>query len=139
MLVDELNGQIKEAMKAKNKTRLDALRYLKSMLIENSTAKKPVPEMDIVISQYKKLNDSHQSYPEGSEQAVKIEAEIKIIAEFLPKQLDESEVKALIEEIAAKLENPQMGMIMKDLSPAIKGKFDGKQASTLVQNFLANK
>ena len=135
-LKDTISNEIKTAMKAKDKTRLNVLRYLKKLFIENDTSNKPIPVEDIVISHAKKTKDSLQLYPEGSDQQIEIQAELKVLAEFLPKQLTESEVNSFIEEIKSNYDQPNMGMIMKDLSPKIKGKFDGKKASQLVQAAL---
>lgn len=131
-----MNQKIKEAMKEKNKPKLEALRYLKAMLLENKTAKKPKEEMDVIIAHHKKLRDSISMYPEGSEQASKIIQEASFIEEFLPQQLSEEEVIQLIKEISSSLDKPNMGGIMKELSPKIKGKFDGKKASELVKSSL---
>lgn len=136
-MIDELNTLIKEAMKSKDKPRLDALRYLKSMLMENQTSTKPVEPMDVVIRHHKKLTDSLVNFPEDNPMFAKTKDEIAIIAEFLPKQMTEDEVKQLIQDIKAKLDAPNMGAIMKELSPQIKGKFNGKVASDLVKAALS--
>lgn len=135
-LKETVNEGIKAAMKAKDKTRLNVLRYLKKLFIENDTSGNPKPEMDIVIAHAKKTKDSIAMYPEGSPQRDEIAAEVVILDEFLPKQLDEAEVKALIEDIKSKHDSPNMGMIMKDLQPQIKGRFDGKKASQMVKDAL---
>ena len=75
-------------------------------------------------------------YPEGSQQRVDLEAEVTVLQEFLPKQLSEDEVAKIIDQIKQNLDSPNMGAIMKELSPQIKGKFDGKKASQLVQAAL---
>jgi uncharacterized protein YqeY len=136
-MIEELNGLIKEALKSKQKERLNALRYLKSLLMENKTSTKPIEEMDVVIRHHKKLTDSLVNFPEDNPMHAQTVGEIAIIAEFLPKQLTEDEVKELIQGIKDKLDNPNMGAIMKELSPQIKGKFNGKQASDLVKAALA--
>lgn len=125
-------------MKAKAKTRLNVLRFIKKLLIENETAKKPIAEDHIVISYAKKTRDSIAMYPEGSDQIVEIEAELKVLEEFLPKQLTEEEVIKMISDIKSELDSPNMGAVMKVLSPKIKGQFDGKKASQLVQSALTN-
>ena len=56
--------------------------------------------------------------------------------EFLPKALSEEEVSRLIEEIKKSQDNPNMGSIMKELTPRIKGRFDGKLASQMVKNSI---
>ena len=75
-LKEQVNDGIKAAMKAKDKTRLNVLRYLKKLFIENDTSGKPAPEMDIVVSHAKKTKDSLAMYPEGSSQREEIEREI---------------------------------------------------------------
>jgi uncharacterized protein YqeY len=129
---DRVSKEIIAAMKAKDKTRLNVLRYLKKLFIENDTSKKPTGEMEIVIAYAKTVKDSIKLYPEGSDQRAEIEAEVVILSEFLPEQLDEAKVKEIISAIVASIENPNMGSVMKELSPQIKGKFDGKLASQLV-------
>ena len=135
-MLDRVSQDIKTAMKEKNKAKLDALRYMKAMLIENKTAPKPKEEMDVVIGHYKKLKDSIESYPEGSEMAEKIKVEMEFIAEYMPQPMTKEEVQKLIDEIKAGMNNPHMGMIMKELTPQIKGKFDGKEASQMVKDAL---
>lgn len=136
-MIEELNTLIKEALKAKQKERLTALRYLKSLLMENKTSTKPIEEMDVVIKHHKKLVDSLENFPKDNPMYAQTENEITIIAEFLPKQLSEDEVKDLIQKIVSSLDSPNMGAVMKELSPQIKGKFNGKQASDLVKAALS--
>ena len=131
-MLDQINADIKNAMKAKEKVKLQTLRYIKSMLTENATSKKPIAEMEVVIKHHKKLKEAIAMYPDGHEMKIQAENEIKIVEEYLPKQMTEEEVTDLIEKIIADLDSPNMGGVMKELSPQIKGKFDGKKASQLV-------
>ncbi|MBT7610990.1 MAG: GatB/YqeY domain-containing protein [Bacteriovoracaceae bacterium] len=135
-MLNRLNKEIKEAMKAKEKEKLQALRYMKSMLMENSTSKKPVPEMDVIVRHHKNTKEAIESYPDGHDMKVIAQLEITIIETYLPKQLCKDEVQAIINTIKADLENPNMGAIMKELQPKIKGQFDGKKAADLVKNSL---
>lgn len=135
-LKTEISEGIKNAMKAKDKTRLNALRYVKKLFIENDTSGKPKPEIDIIIAYAKKVKDSADLYPDDSEQKKEILAEYKVLEEFLPKQLSKEEVQDLIDNIKENLESINMGSIMKELQPKIKGKFDGKLASEMVKNSL---
>ena len=135
-LKTEVNDGIKNAMKAKDKTRLNALRYVKKLFIENDTSGKAKPELDIIIAYAKKVKDSADLYPEGSEQKLEILAEYKVLEEFLPKQLSKEEVQTFIDEIKKNLEVVNMGAIMKELQPKIKGQFDGKIASDMVKNSI---
>lgn len=136
-LKDRVSKEIIAAMKAKDKTRLNVLRYLKKLFIENDTAKKPIANiMDIVISHAKKTKDSLELYPDGP-QKDEIQAEIKVLKEYLPKELSEDEVITLINDIKAAKSGANMGVLMKELSPQIKGKFDGKRATELVKAALS--
>lgn len=135
-LKDRVSAEIITAMKAKDKTRLNVLRFLKKLFIENDTSKSPIDEMDIVISHAKKIKDSLSLYPDGSEQKEELLAEIKILEEYLPKQLSEAEVVAMIKDIKASQASPNMGTIMKELSAKIKGQFDGKRATDLIKENL---
>ena len=136
-MLDQINQEIKNAMKAKEAGKLQALRYLKSMLMENSTSKSPRPEIDVVISHVKKLKDSLTNYPNDSEQFQKISTEITFVEIYLPKQLSDEDVVKLIKDIVGQLDSPNMGGVMKLLSPQIKGKFDGKKATELVKQELS--
>ncbi|RLA62716.1 MAG: GatB/YqeY domain-containing protein [Epsilonproteobacteria bacterium] len=131
-MFNRINEDIKTAMKAKDKGRLDAIRYLKAMLIENKVSKSPKPELDVVVSYVKKLKDSIGLFPEGSDQRAKTELEITFLTPYMPEELKEEGVANLIKEIIQGLDNPNMGMVMKELSPKIKGRFDGKKASQMV-------
>jgi uncharacterized protein YqeY len=133
---DRISKEIIDAMKAKDKVRLNVLRFLKKLLIENETSKKPIDEQDVIIGHAKKMADSLSLYPEGSNSRNDLEAEIEILKDYLPEQLSEQDVTAIINEIVSGLENPNMGAVMKELAPKIKGRFDGKLASQLVNNAL---
>ena len=138
-MLEQISNDIKEAMRAKDKERLDALRMLKSKLLENKTAKAPIPEPDVAISYCKKLKDSLSMFPEGSDQQTKVHSELKHLEPYLPQQLAEDEVKAMIQRIIQDQGSATLGSIMKELSPQIKGKFDGRRASELVRGSLDTK
>ncbi|OFZ52192.1 MAG: hypothetical protein A2381_01890 [Bdellovibrionales bacterium RIFOXYB1_FULL_37_110] len=135
-LKDNISEQIKTAMKAQDKLRLNVLRYLKKLFIENDTSGNPKPELDIVVAYAKKIKDSVAMYPDGSPQQNGLREEVKILEEFLPKALTKNEVQKMIEDIKSSMTAPNMGAIMKVLSPQIKGRFDGKEASQMVNDAL---
>ena len=136
MLFDQITNDIKQAMIAKEKDKLDALRGLKAMLIENKTAKAPIQEMDVLINCVKRLKGSLDAFPAGHEIRLKTEKEIEILSIYMPKQLSSEEVAAIIKDIIKNQPGANQGMIMKELTPKIKGQFDGKMASDLVKNLL---
>lgn len=131
-----ITEDIKKAMFAKDKDKLDALRYFKAMLIENKTSKAPIAEMDVLIKHVKKLKDSLENFPAGNEIRLKTEKEIDVLSFYMPKQLDEQAVKSFITEIISKNPGINAGLVMKELSPKIKGQFDSKLANELVKSML---
>ena len=142
-MLDKVTENIKEAMKSKEKEKLEALRYLKAMLIENKTAKKPLAEVDVAINLQKKLKDSLAMYPADSANHQKIVQEISFLSPYVPASLSEAEVLTIIQNIKTQWTQEKgaelkinAGEIMKRLSPQIKGKFDGKAANDLVQKAL---
>ncbi|MDH4468644.1 MAG: GatB/YqeY domain-containing protein [Bacteriovoracaceae bacterium] len=132
----KVNQEITQAMKDKNKERLEALRFLKSLFIHNNTSGKPTDDLSVVVNHVKKLNDSLAAYPVGSEHALKIQAELKVMAEYLPKAMEESEVINLVKEFMKSNPSAQLGDAMKFVTPQIKGKFDGKRASEIVKSLI---
>ena len=135
-LQERINNDMKEAMKAKDAVRLSAIRMLKAAFIQNNTAVKPTDDLSVAISHVKKLQDSLGMFPEGSQQRLDTQAEIDALKVYLPQEMNESEVKALIDQIKA-AGAKDMGSIMKELQPQIKGRFDGKRASDMVKAALA--
>lgn len=131
-LQEQVNNDIKEAMKAKQQEKLDALRMLKAEFIKNNTAVKPTDELSVVVAHVKRLVDSLELYQAGTPAYEKIVTESNFVKVYLPKALEESEVVAMINDIKAKGAK-DMGSVMKELQPLIKGKFDGKRASDLVK------
>jgi uncharacterized protein len=136
ILMDQVNNDIKEAMKAKQQERLDALRMLKAEFIKNNTAAKPTDELSIVVGHSKRIQDSLEMYQPGTPAYTKIINELEVVKAYLPKGMEETEVVSLISDIKAKGAK-DMGAIMKELQPLIKGRFDGKRASDLVKAALS--
>ena len=140
-LKQTISSEIIKGMKAKDKTRLNALRYVKKLFIENDTSNKPISELDIIIGYAKKVKDSAALYPEGCDAQLEIYAEHKVLSEFLPAELSVEEVQTMIDLIINSFndstQKPNMGLIMKALQPKIKGQFDGKLASDMVKKAVA--
>jgi uncharacterized protein YqeY len=135
-LMEQVNNDIKEAMKAKQQERLDALRMLKAEYIKNNTAAKPTDELSVTVAHAKRLSDSLEMYEKGTPAYEKIVKEMDVIKAYLPQAMEEAEVVALINSIKA-AGAKDMGSIMKELQPQIKGRFDGKRASDLVKSAVS--
>ncbi|MCF8278369.1 MAG: GatB/YqeY domain-containing protein [Flavobacteriales bacterium] len=146
-LTDQINNDLKEAMKAKDKETLTALRAIKSQLLLAATEKgggESSDEAGIKMLQklVKQRKESAELYlAQGRKDLADPElAEAAIIERYLPKQLSEDELKPIIEAIIAKVgaAGPQdMGKVMGAASQELAGKADGKTISTVVKQLLS--
>jgi len=137
-----INDDLKEAMKSGDKLKLETLRSLRASVIEfnkNGTGKELAEEdaQKILLQASKKRKDAIEMYKQAGRQDLleKEEAELAIIASYLPQQLTEDQVidvlKGLIANIGA--EGPKdMGKVMGLAMKELRGKADG----TLVQQCL---
>ena len=147
-LFDQISEDIKKAMLAREKVRLEALRGIKKEFLEAKTAKGAGGElnddtaMKILIKMVKQRKESAAIYTENNrpELAENELAEAAVIEEYLPKQLSqeelEAEVKAIIAEIGA-TSAKEMGNVMKVASKRLAGRADGRKISETVKALLA--
>ena len=145
-LLQEILADIKAAMKAHDSVTLEVLRTLHADIKNVAiNAKKEVTDdivLDVLAKSIKQRNESIEMLRKGGreENAQEEEKTLAVYQKYLPKQLSEDEVKALIEEIKAQVgaQGPKdMGKIMKELTPKTKGRFDGRRVSDLVKAALA--
>ena len=145
-LLQEILADIKAAMKAHDSVTLEVLRTLHSDIKNVAiNAKKDVTDdivLDVLAKSIKQRNESIEMLRKGGreENAQEEEKTLAVYQKYLPKQLSEDEVKALIEEIKAQVGaqgSKDMGKIMKELTPKTKGRFDGRRVSDLVKEALA--
>jgi uncharacterized protein YqeY len=142
-----INDHIKQAMLAKDKDRLAALRDVKSKILLEATSGSGTEVSDevamkICLKLYKQRMETYELYiAQGREDLATDElVQAKVIEEFLPKQLSEDEIKAEINTAIATLgvSGPQdMGKLMGHLSAKLSGKADGKLIATLVKAALS--
>lgn len=145
-LLDQLNADMKEAMKAKQKDRLSVIRMLKASL-QNETIHLGVAELNeeqeltVLSREVKQRRDSLKEFRDADREdlAEKIEQELVYLNAYLPAQLTEEEIKQLISETAKMINaiNPSdMGKLMGAIVPKTKGRADGALVSTLVKAYL---
>lgn len=145
-LLEKFNNDTITAMKEQDKERLTVLRMVKgAMQLEHINNKKEINEellIDCVGKQIKMRNDSIAEFEKAGRQdlADKTKEEVVILNDYLPVQLSEEEVNVIIDEAFAKI-NPtsakEMGLIMKEVTPQLKGKADMKKVSEIIKNKLA--
>ena len=147
-LFDQVSNDIKSAMLAKDKVRLEALRGIKKEFLEAKTAKGADGEltddmaMKILAKMVKQRKESAQIYTEQNrpDLAEPELAEAAIIETYLPKQMNEEELtealKAIIAQVGAT--TPQeMGKVMGVATKQLAGRADGRAISAKVKELLA--
>lgn len=146
-IASTINDHIKQAMLAKDKDRLAALRDVKSKILLEATSGSGSEVSDevamkICLKLYKQRMETYELYmAQGREDLASDEMiQAKVIEEFLPKQLSEEEINAEIKSAIATLgaTGPQdMGKLMGHLSAKLSGKADGKLIASLVKAALS--
>jgi len=145
MLKEKIEQDLIESMKAHAEEKLSVLRMLKSSIKNVEIAKqKELEEADILQilqGQIKSRRDSIELYTKGGrpELAEKEESEIKILAEYLPEQLSEDEIKAIVAKAVTDLGATgmqDMGKVMGKIMPEVRGKADSSLVSQIVKDSL---
>ena len=146
-LIDELSDALKEAMKAKDKPKLDAIRQVQTEIAKKKSEKGEEATDELVlgvISSYvKKMTKAVEEYKSlgdrGTEMADKIQFEIDFLSGWLPEQLSEEDVAKLVDEVLADLgevDMSQMGRIIGAVMAKGEG-IDGSIVSKLVKEKLS--
>ena len=132
IILEKINKEIIMAMKAKNGFRNTALKMIKCDLQNNVKEGTPRTELDVVGSYFKKLAKNLDLYKD--EVALeKLNSELQIVKEFLPKELSTEELETLIDK---HLSLNNFGQIMKAVKSEVDGVFDGKLVSALIKSKL---
>ncbi len=147
-LKEQLDADLKAAMKAKEALKLSVVRMLKSAVkYREIEVMKPLDDagvLGVIASEIKRRRDSVEQYKAGARQDLveKEEAEIGILQSYLPQQLSEAELRAKVDEVIARTgaKGPKdMGAVMKALMPDVQGRAEGKAVSDMVKQRLAGK
>ena len=143
---EQLTADMKEAMKAHEKERLSVIRSARGA-IRQAEIDGGHTELDdegvigVLSKEVKMRKDSIDEFEKGGRQDLveKTQAEIDVLMKYLPAQLSEDEVRALVKEAVEKTgaKTPKdMGKVMGVLMPKVKGRADGKMVNTIVKSFL---
>ena len=147
-LFDKISEDIKAAMKARDKVRLETLRNIKKVFLEAKTAPgandtlEDADALKILQKLAKQGHESAQTFISNNRQDLADEAlaQVRVIEEYLPKPLTdeeiESEVKAVIAETGAQ-GMKDMGRVMGIASKKMAGRADGRAISAIVKRLLA--
>ena len=144
-MVEQLEKDMIEAMKAKEKERLTVIRMVKAALKqEQIDHKKEINDdllIEVVNKQIKMRKDSISEFEKGGRQDLidATQAEINILMNYLPEQLSKEEVEKIIADIFDELKpegQKDMGRVMKEAQAKLKGKADMKEVSTMIREKL---
>ena len=135
-VIDDLSNALKEAMKSKDKTKLDAIRQVQTEVAKKKAEKGEEATDELVlgvISSYvKKMNKAVEEYESlgdrGVEMAEKIQGEIDFLSTWLPEQLSDEEVEKIVDEVLSELGDVDMSQMGKIIG-AVMAKADGLDGS----------
>lgn len=146
-LKEQLTEDMKQAMKAKEagKLRLSVIRMVRAAVKNvEIDGKKELGEEEvqaIIAKEVKMRKDSMEEFKKGNRQDLveQLEREIEVLLPYLPQQLTEEEIRALVAQAVAESgasSAKEMGKVMAILMPKVKGRADGKTVNTLVRAAL---
>lgn len=147
-LFDQISEDIKAAMKARDKVRLETLRNIKKVFLEAKTAPgandtlEDADALKILQKLAKQGRETAQTYIDNNRQDLADEelAQAKVIEEYLPKPLSEEEIEKEVKDIIAQTGAQgmkDMGKFMGMASKKMAGRADGRAISTIVKKLLA--
>lgn len=147
-LFDKVSEDIKEAMKARDKVRLETLRNIKKVFLEAKTAPgandtlEDADAFKILQKLAKQGRESARTYTDNGRQDL-ADAELAqaaVIEEYLPKQLGEDEIEAEVRKVIADTgaqSMKDMGKVMGIVSKQLAGRADGRAISAVVKRLLS--
>lgn len=144
-LREKIEGDIVQAMRSRDQARLDALRFLKSVIQAQEKSKgESLDDEGVVQVISKQVNDRRESirmFQEGNrgDLVAKESVELAVLEAYLPPQLSQDElaqlVRQVIEEVGATTARDK-GRVMGRLMPQVRGKADGTEVNALVEQIL---
>ena len=144
MLYQTILNDMKEAMKSQDKETLGTIRMLKSAIdLDRINNKLEEITDDLVITvvskQTKTLNESMEDFKKGNRQDLVDNAlrEISLLKKYLPEQLSDEDLNKIIDEVISEVKPTSMkdmGLVMKELTPKVKGKADMGKVSALIKS-----
>ncbi|WP_017327413.1 GatB/YqeY domain-containing protein [Synechococcus sp. PCC 7336] len=150
-LKETISGDLKAAMKAKDKLRLETIRSIKKAILEKEVSVRPsgreelteAEEMELLVKQAKQRRDSIAQYRKAQRDDLveRESAELAIIETYLPQALSEEELSQAIDEIIERvgaLSAKDLGKVMGPAMQALKGRADGAKVQQMVKAKLSS-
>ena len=145
-LINQIQEDLKRSMKAKDGNRVSVLRFLLSSIQNREIEKRDALDDEEVLAEIttsaKRRKESMEAFGEGgrADLVEKEAAELAILQEYLPEQLSPDEIRGVVQEVVeavgAKTAS-DLGKVMKELMPRLRGKADGKLVNEIVQEALS--
>jgi len=145
-LIEELESDVKDAMRAGDAARRDALRLIiASLKSAEKDLLRPLTEdeeLQVLQRERNKRIEAAEAFRGGGreEQAAKEDAELAVLEEFMPEPLTEEELERIVDDAIAEngaTSMRDMGRVMKDVMPQIAGRADGAAVSQMLREKLA--
>ena len=147
-LFDQISEDIKSAMKARDKVRLETLRNIKKVFLEAKTAPgandtlTDADALKIISKLAKQGKETATTYTQAGRQDLADAelAQVEVLESYLPKQLSQEEIEAEVKKIIAEVgatSMKEMGKVMGTASKQLAGKADGRIISEIVKKLLA--
>jgi uncharacterized protein YqeY len=145
-LISEIEDELKDAMRARERVRTDALRLtlaaLRSAEKELGRPLREDEELQVLQRERKRRAEAAEAFRSAGrdEQAEKEEDELEIIEEFMPEPLAEDELERIVDDVIAETGATSLrdlGRVMADVMPQVAGRADGSAVSQLVREKLA--
>jgi uncharacterized protein len=145
-LIARLEGELKDAMAARDAERRDTLRLiLASLRSAEKDLQRPLhddEELQVLQRERKKRTEAAEAFRAGGreEQADGEERELAVLEEFMPEPLSEDELEDIVDDVIAEVGATSMrdiGRVMADVMPQVAGRADGSAVSQLVREKLA--
>ncbi len=150
-LKEQLDSDLKDAMRARDEDRVRAIRMLKAAIANLEIARtdsknpqhgQPVTEGDllrVVENQVKQRRESIELYQKGNrpELAAREEAEIRALNKYMPQQLSPEEIRGEVEKVIADLGTREFPKVMREAAARLKGRADGKLVNQIVRELTS--
>ncbi len=151
-LKEKLTEDLKAAMRARDEVRLRTIRALRAALMEREIAERkggeailtPEQELEVLQKEAKRRREAIEQFRAAGRQDLvqKEEEELKIIEEYLPRQLSDDEIRAVLEEIIEAVgarSVRDMGRVMKEAMARMRGQADGRRVSEVARELLSQR
>ena len=145
-LKEKLLDELKIAMREKDNVRKDAIQMVRAALLQyekdNKVELNDEGVIDIITKEVKRYKDALPDYEKSGRQDLidELNAKVAILMPYLPEQLTEDEVRAIVKAVVEEtgvVSMRDMGKVMGAVMPKVKGRFDGRLLNNIVKEYLS--